>query len=273
MIINLFLLYYCKLLIYSIYYFIIILKNLISEKNSMLIWCFVDYNYYVVLKFLKEYIIIMNVSDLIKSILSGFTTGMAICIPLGPSGLESIRRTVCSGFKEGFKVSLGAICADIGYLVIINLGLAKLFASNKKSEGIFWIVSGLLLLLFNEISNNCGKKAKRKSFFNINTANISGFTTGFIITFMNPMTPSLWLALSGTVLSMWKSFGNFYYFTFIISLITGMVSWFALLNFLALKGFKMLSSNASTKTSSLLKYILLILGLGFIVFGIVKFIF
>lgn len=215
----------------------------------------------------------MNVANLIKSILSGFTTGMAICIPLGPSGLESIRRTVCSGFKEGFKVSLGAIGADMGYLLIINLGLARLFSSSKKTEGIFWMVSGLLLLLFNEISNNCGSNVKRKSFFNINTANINGITTGFIITFMNPMTPSLWLALSGTVLSMWKEFGTFYYFTFIISLIMGMVSWFALLNLLALKGFKMLSSNASTKTSSLFRYILLILGIGFVIFGIVKFIF
>lgn len=215
----------------------------------------------------------MNVADLIHSILSGFALGMAICIPLGPSGLESIRRTVCSGFNEGFKVSLGAIGADMSYLLIINLGLARLLSGNKKSEGIFWIISGLLLLFFNEISNNCEKKVKQNSFFNINTANINGLTAGFIITFLNPMTPTLWLGLSGTTLSFWKSFGAFYYLTFIIALIAGMVSWFALLNFLALRGFKMLSSNASTKTSFILRYVLLILGIGFIIFGTVRFFF
>lgn len=215
----------------------------------------------------------MNVANLIRSIISGFTVGMLICIPLGPSGLESIRRTVCSGFKEGFKVSLGAIGADMTYLMIINLGLARLFSGNNKKEGVFWIVSGLLLLLFNEISNDCKKKGKLNSFININTTNINGLTAGFIITFMNPMTPTLWLGLSGTTLSYWKSIGPFYYLTFIVLLITGMVSWFALLNYLALKGFKMLSSDASTKTSFLLRYVLLVLGIGFIIWGIVRFVF
>lgn len=215
----------------------------------------------------------MSLSIVVRAILSGFNLGMVICIPLGPSGLESIRRTVCSGFKEGFKVSLGAIGADMSYLIIINLGLARLFSKNEHTEGIFWIVSGLLLLVFNEISNNCKTQEKNKSVFNINTTNINGMATGFLITFLNPMTPTLWLALSGTTLSFWKDFGAIYYGTFIISLLSGMVSWFALLNFLALRGFKMLSPNASSKTSSLLRYVLIILGIGFIAFGIVKFLF
>lgn len=88
-----------------------------------------------------------------KPLLIGFMTGFVSAIPLGPSGLEAINRSISHGFREGYKVSLGAVSADLLYIIIINLGLFNILNNNRKFEGLFWIVSGFVLMLFNNISN------------------------------------------------------------------------------------------------------------------------
>jgi threonine/homoserine/homoserine lactone efflux protein len=71
------------------------------------------------------------------------------------------------------------------------------------------------------------------------------FLAGFIITFSNPMTPSLWLTLSGTVIRAWYYVSFTAYYIFIFSIIIGMIAWFSLLNYLALKGTKVLAKSFS----------------------------
>ena len=72
-----------------------------------------------------------------KAIFIGFLTGFTASIPLGPSGLESVNRSMSKGFREGFKVSLGAVSADLLYIVIINLGLFTLLSKHRNFQSIF----------------------------------------------------------------------------------------------------------------------------------------
>ncbi|MCY6372258.1 LysE family translocator [Clostridium ganghwense] len=207
---------------------------------------------------------------LIKALISGFTTGIAISIPLGPAAIESVNRTISKGFKQGFIVSLGAITADITYLVLINCGLSRLLHHNKKTAALFWIISGFVLVAM-EYNNlkNMDKQNKHK----VSSQNSYPFWSGFILTLSNPMTPTLWLGLSGTVIRLWRRVGNFYYCSFIFSLILGMMTWFAVLNFLAFKGLNIFKSGRSEKASIYMKWIILLLGIAFIIFGLIKLIF
>lgn len=199
----------------------------------------------------------------IKAIISGLSIGFVTAIPLGPSGVESIKRSLSNGFKEGFKVSVGAVLADFFYILLINLGLSALLNSNKSYEGFFWIISGIILILFNKVSQ-ISKKHNLDKFTN---NKYSGILSGFLITFLNPMTPSVWIGLSGTIMSVWRSRGFMFYSIALISMIIGALSWFALLNILASKGIKILRQDAHSKTKYLMNYIMLALGVGFIIFG------
>lgn len=203
-----------------------------------------------------------------KAILIGFFTGFIASIPLGPSGLESVNRSISHGFKEGFKVSIGAVFADITYIVIINLGLFTLLSKHKYFQSIFWIISGIVLILFTKLSLKSNSASK--NYLTKYTCN--GFLTGYLITFINPTTPSLWIALSATVLSVWRGHGKVYFLFATLSMILGSISWFCLLNILVSKGFKKLKSNYSKNTSKLLDYFLIILGIVFIILGIIKFV-
>lgn len=211
---------------------------------------------------------------ILKAIIFGFATGFVMSIPLGPSGIESVKRTISEGYKVGFIVSLGAVSADFAYLLLINAGLSNLLAANKKTEALFWIVAGIILAIIGYISHK-NRKGHKISGFNIFINSKFGsmpFLTGFLITFTNPMTPSLWLTLSGTAIRAWYYVNIFSYYTFIFSILAGMVAWFALLNYFALKG-KQILKPSKNKASSLFEYINLAIGIGFIIFGFIKLVF
>jgi len=210
---------------------------------------------------------------IVKAILIGISTGFILSIPLGPSALESIRRTASRGFKEGFKVSLGSLSADVFYLLLINCGLANILSTNPKTEALFWIISGSILTFigYNSIKHKNGNETFLSKFMkNLNLSSLP-FLTGFFITVSNPMTPSIWLTLSGTVIRAWYYINTTCYYVFIISIIIGMILWFALLNFLALKGFNLLGKNHSNKTVYLLMFGTVFTGLIFVIYGIYSF--
>lgn len=211
--------------------------------------------------------------SILKAICSGFFTGFVASIPLGPSGLESVNRSISSGFRSGFKVSLGAVFADITYIVLINLGLFNIFVNRPRFEGLFWIVSGLVLMLFTKLSSKSKNSSNSTLADKLSSYTSNGFLAGFLITFLNPTTPSLWIALSGTVLNLWRIRGRIFFIFSVLSMIIGSITWFCLLNVLASKGFKALKSNYAKNTSNILNYFLLILGIIFVIWGGYKFIF
>jgi threonine/homoserine/homoserine lactone efflux protein len=207
-----------------------------------------------------------------KAIFIGFFTGFVASIPLGPSGLESVSRSLTKGFREGFKVSLGAVSADIVYIIIINLGLLTIFSKNPKFHSLFWIISGIVLLISTKISLSSKKSALELDKFALRPAS-NGFLTGFFITFLNPTTPSLWIALSGTVFNVWRHHGRLFFILSMSAMIIGSITWFCFLNILVSKGIKKLNPNFATSTTKLLDYFLLALGVIFVILGIYRFIF
>ncbi|WP_244834148.1 LysE family transporter [Clostridium sp. BJN0001] len=209
---------------------------------------------------------------IIKSIILGFFTGFIASIPLGPSGLESVNRSISKNFLEGFKVSFGAVLADVTYIIIINLGLFSMFSHHNHLNGLFWILCGILLIVIT-IPNTRFKKNKDS---NSDTKNIfltysgNGILTGYLITFLNPTTPSLWIALSGTLFQVWKRHGRLFFLLATSSMILGSLAWFVLLNILATRGFKKSKSNGPSIISTLLNYFLFALGIVFIILGFIK---
>jgi len=205
----------------------------------------------------------------LKALVTGIFTGLIASIPLGPAGIESIKRTITKGYKTGFALSLGALSADATYLVLINCGLSNLLSANKKTEALFWIISGIILSLIGYSSIKKGAHPRNN---NIRRKKSSPFLAGYFIVLTNPMTPSLWLTLSGTAIKAWQLVGKVYYITYMVSIMAGMVIWFAVLNLFAYKGIKFFSPSNTDKTSFLLKYLILGIGFAFVLFGFVMFI-
>lgn len=211
----------------------------------------------------------VNLIDILKSLVMGFITGLLISMPLGPSTIESINRTISKGFKEGFMVSLGAVSADMSYLLLINGGLLTFLNKNESSETLFWLISGCILV---HIGYKYIVGSHIRLHFSLNYHNSTSFISGYIITFFNPMTLTLWIGVSGTIMRVWHHMGYLYYYSFIFSILAGMITWFFVLNLLALKGFKRLKTNRWSCISSFINYLTLILGILFIFYAIIRFV-
>lgn len=58
--------------------------------------------------------------------LLGFGLGLSVAAPIGPINIEIIRRGLRSGFREPFALGMGAVTADVIYLIVFCLGISRL---------------------------------------------------------------------------------------------------------------------------------------------------
>ncbi|CDF58590.1 LysE family transporter [Thermobrachium celere] len=208
-----------------------------------------------------------NILVLIRTIITGLFTGVVFAIPLGPAGIESIKRTINTGISEGLLVALGAVLADAFDILFINIGLLNLFNENKRTEGFFFIICGILILFFAyQDFKGCRTEYKNEKRYSSNP-----LIKGFIIAFTNPMTHSFWLTISGTLIHKFSDMKPIYYYLFLIFIIIGMFLWFVLLNIAALKGIKRLEINNSSIFGKAMIGIMSLIGIAFIVYGFVIF--
>jgi threonine/homoserine/homoserine lactone efflux protein len=210
----------------------------------------------------------------IKAIFTGMITGIVVSMPLGPTALESVKRTISKGFKEGFFVSLGAVSGDAFDLILINFGLFNILSASRRSAAIFWIISGAILTFmgYRAIKRiRHGQSAEFDSeLFKKKDTRSMPFLAGFFMALSNPMNHSLWITLSGTVIRVWEHMGRIPYYTFMFSILFGAISWFMLLNLFVLKGHRKISMKSSHNISKVMMLIILVIGIAFILFGFYK---
>lgn len=199
---------------------------------------------------------------IIKAACVGLVTGIFASVPLGPAGLESVNRSISKGFRQGFKVSIGAIFADYLYLTIINLGLFSILDENHLYKGIFWLISGIVLILFAKHSKNESSITRL-----LQNSKLGGVLSGFLITFINPVTFSFWLAFSETVINFWRTNGTLFFYVAFLFMLLGSITWFSILNLLASRGLKLMKKDVGGIASKLLTYVLYIIGICFIIYG------
>lgn len=126
--------------------------------------------------------------SIILYFLQAMLIGVAIAAPVGPIGLLCIKRTIESGFKEGFAVGVGAALADATYGLIAAFGLSAVMHILITSAWIIKFCGGILLLYlaYRELklstqttvnSNTISKRSQLKLMMEV-----------FVLTIANPMT-------------------------------------------------------------------------------------
>jgi len=210
-----------------------------------------------------------------RAVYIGLITGYLLALPTGPAGLESIRWTLNHGFRKGMTVALGALTADVIDIVLINHGLLELIRLHYLLEVAFWLLFGIVVLVIglgemrkmrlhekSDLLVPHPKKDKKKR----------AFLTGFLMTFTYPGTHFFWLTLGSTLFQVWRPSGKPVYYTFTVSLMVGMLLALITLNWLASKGKHFAPPKISGKITGLIPYGITLLGIGFIIIGIIRFI-
>jgi len=168
--------------------------------------------------------------DFPLNLLLGMIAGFSVSMPLGPSGLLCIQRTLSKGQRSGLVVGMGAATSDVIYasLAILSLSFIKNLIENNKNP--LFLISGLGLMIIGIAiySTNPVKQLRQnresKKFW-------EDYFTGFLMSFTNPGCLFLIIgvfAFLGT--SVDRNSGSYIISTILMGVFLGSSSWWFLLS-------------------------------------------
>lgn len=159
--------------------------------------------------------------------LKGITIGFAMAIPVGPTGILCIRKTLTEGRLRGMVIGLGAATADLFYGSVAAFGLT--FISDVLISQKIWIrlVGGALLLLlgtkiFRALPTDPKIQIK-------NGGILKSYFTTVVLTLTNPLTIFAFIAVFAA-LGLDNELSFFSASILITGLFIGSCLWFLILS-------------------------------------------
>lgn len=126
--------------------------------------------------------------------------GISLSAPIGPINAAQLDKGIRSGFWHAWLVGLGAICADILYMLLVYFGVIQLLES-PYVKAFLWLF-GFLVLVYTGIESI--KDAGRNTYpgQTRDDASLSkSLLSGFLMSLFNPLSILFWLGIYGSVLA------------------------------------------------------------------------
>lgn len=136
-------------------------------------------------------------STIAASMLAGAGIGLTIAVPIGPTSMLCIQRTLAAGLLAGLSTGLGVATVHLSY-GILAAGWGTAFAAAWSDAALLSLASGLVLLAFSvRVLRHVpvpgtGGEAKRTF--------ASAYCEAVGFGFLNPLTPILFAATTPSVL-------------------------------------------------------------------------
>jgi len=186
--------------------------------------------------------------------------GLSLAAPIGPVNAAQLDKGIKSGFLHAWLVGLGAVTADLIYMLVVYLGTIH-FLEIPFMKAFLWCF-GFFVLVYTGIEGlvkagnieadmRSGGDSLPRSFF-----------SGFLISISNPLTIIFWIGIFGSVLAQTAaSYSTSYVVLYSVAIILGLLLWDVVMAGIA-------SSFRRLLTAKALKAISVISGLSLIGFGI-----
>lgn len=185
--------------------------------------------------------------------------GLSLAAPIGPVNAAQIDKGIKSGFIAAWLLGLGAMTADIIYMLTVYLGVVK-FLETSFMQSFLWLF-GFFVLTYTGIEtiSSSGKINMEKS---NGDSGIKSFLSGFFMSISNPLTILFWLGIYGSVLARTaSSYGTGELVLYSGGIILGLVLWDVVMAAIS-------SSFRRLLTTGLLTMISILSGLSLIGFGL-----
>lgn len=129
--------------------------------------------------------------------LRGLMLGLALSAPVGPIGLLCIRRTIDRGPLVGFVTGLGAATADAFYATLAAFGVSAIIGWLADYSQELRIIGGAIMagMAYSIYSARPTAPAKAQTASSF----VGSYTSGFALTFTNPITVLAIIALVATL--------------------------------------------------------------------------
>lgn len=185
--------------------------------------------------------------------------GLSLAAPIGPVNAAQMDKGIKSGFLQAWLLGLGALTADIVYMLTVYLGVVR-FLEAPFMQSFLWLF-GFFVLMYTGIetlmnSNKIVTQSRN------NESGLKSFGTGFIMSISNPLTILFWLGIYGSVLAKTATaYGTGELILYSFGIIFGLILWDIIMAAIS-------SSFRKLLTSRLLIFISILSGLSLIGFGL-----
>ncbi|UQZ36177.1 threonine transporter [Paenibacillus sp. PK3_47] len=125
--------------------------------------------------------------------------GLSLSAPIGPINAAQLDKGIRGGFWHAWMVGLGAISADIIYMLLVYMGIIHLLDA-PFVRAFLWLF-GFFVLVYTGVESikNAGElTADTRG--NVNTLTKS-FFSGFLMSLFNPLSILFWLGIYGSILA------------------------------------------------------------------------
>lgn len=201
------------------------------------------------------------------SILYYIALGLSLAAPIGPINAAVINRGLRYGFFQAWVLALGSILADVVYMLLVYFGVAQL-VNTPIIQTFLWLFGGFVLIY----TGMEGILTKTSSFNRNSKDNPSlhrAFITGFLMSFMNPLSIVFWLGIYGSVLA--SSISKFSTSTLALytgCILLGVALWDITVSIISAFFRNMVSEQLITWISRISGFVLLLFGIYFGYHGI-----
>jgi L-lysine exporter family protein LysE/ArgO len=149
--------------------------------------------------------------------------GLSLAAPIGPVNAAQMDKGIKSGFFQAWLLGLGALTADIVYMLAVYLGVVK-FLETPFMQSFLWLF-GFFVLMYTGIETiiSSGKIVMEQRG---GDSGFKSFVSGFLMSISNPLTILFWLGIYGSVLAKTaSSYGTSELILYSFGIILGLVLW------------------------------------------------
>lgn len=156
--------------------------------------------------------------------LSYILLGISLSAPIGPINAAQINKGIHHGFLRSWMVGIGAMFADVLFMLLIYFGLAQ-FLTTPYMKAFLWLF-GFFVLLYTGIESILTSK-KGLAIGNASKESVSkSFRSGFFMALSNPLNILFWLGIYGSVLAKTsKSFSDIQLLIYSGGIFIGILLW------------------------------------------------
>lgn len=125
--------------------------------------------------------------------------GISLSAPIGPINAAQMELGLRHGFWNAWVFGLGAVLADICYMLIVYTGLAQ-YMQVPLIQTFLWLF-GAFILTYSGIESLVAIQRKKGQSNNRNSKITRSFRSGFLMSLLNPLSILFWVGIYGSVLA------------------------------------------------------------------------
>lgn len=131
--------------------------------------------------------------------LSYLLLGLSISAPIGPVNAAQIDRGLKSGFLHAWLIGLGAMAADIFYMILVFFGVIQ-FINQPFIKTFLWLF-GAFVLFYTGFESLMGARNPQLHDARNSQSHWKTLMTGFFMSVSSPLSILFWLGIYGSVLA------------------------------------------------------------------------